>query len=103
MSSPSFTKWLFEKRDVDTLIIAFLISQSCNQFISDFSTAIIDPIIKGILPQTNDKFVQRLNIYDYIIIDFKLQYALSGFIKLMFNFILAYIIVMYIYKILNVN
>lgn len=103
MSSPSFTKWLFEKRDVDTLIIAFLISQSCNQFISDFSTAIIDPIIEGILPQTNDKFVQRLNIYDYIIIDFKLQYALSGFIKLMFNFILAYIIVMYIYKILNVN
>ena len=104
MKPTSFTKWLFEKRDVDTLIIAFLISQSCSQFISDISIAFIDPIIEGIIPFSNtDDQVQVLNIYDYIIIKFKLQYALSGFIKLLFNFILAYIIVIYIYRILDVN
>jgi|TARA_Y100000389_G_scaffold196373_1_gene229216 large-conductance mechanosensitive channel len=103
MKKTSFTKWLFEKRDVDTLIIAFIISQSCSQFISDLSVSIINPIIEGLLPQTDDDQVQVLNIYNYIIIRFKLQYAISGFIKLLFNFFLAYIIVMYVYKILNLN
>lgn len=103
MKKPSFTKWLFEKRDVDTLIIAFIISQSCSQFISDLSVSIINPIIEGLLPKSNDEQVQVLNIYDYIIIHFKLQYAISGFIKLVFNFFLAYVIVMYVYKLLNLN
>ena len=103
MKSASFTKWLFEKRDVDTLIIAFLISQSCSQFIGDITTAIINPIVEGILPKTSSDQVQTLNIYDYIIIHFKLQYAISGFIKLIFNFILAYVIVMYVYRLLNLN
>ena len=103
MKSQSFTKWLFEKRDVDPLIIAFLISQSCSQFIGDITTAIINPIIEGLLPQTNSDQVQTLNLYNYIVIHFKLQYAISGFIKLLFNFVLAYISVMYVYRILNVN
>lgn len=103
MKIKSFSHWLFEKRDVDSLIIAFIISTACSNFISDITVAVINPVIEGILPKTDKNLVQTLNIYDYIVIRFKLQFLMSGFIKLVINFVLAYIIVMHIYRILRVN
>lgn len=105
MKKVSFLKWLFEKRDVDGLIIAFLISAAVNSFIRDFTSAIVDPIINGILPSNNDDkdSEQVLNINDYIVIRFKMQYLLSGTIRLLISFLLAYLIVKYIYQFFSLD
>lgn len=99
----NFVKWIFEKKDVDGLIVAFLISASCNAFIKDFTKALIDPIIEGILPKSNENTEQVININDQFVFKFKLQYLLSGFIRLIITFYLAYIIVKYIYQLFSLN
>lgn len=99
----NFMKWIFEKKDVDGLIVAFLISASCNAFIKDFTKALVDPLIEGILPKTSENTEQILNINDKIIFKFKLQYLLSGFIRLIITFYLAYIIVKYLYQLFSLN
>ena len=99
----SFLKWMFEKRDVDGLIIAFLISAAVNAFIKDFTLAIVDPIINGILPKSNENTEQVVNINNYIIIKFRLQYLISGLVRLIITFILAFVIVRYIYQLFSLD
>jgi hypothetical protein len=93
----SFLYWLFEKRDVDGLVIALLISNSIGMFTKDLSTAIVEPIISAFLP-TNDNDQQILNFQDTIIIKFKLQYLFSGLLKVAVNLYVAYVIVTLVYK-----
>ena len=99
----NFFKWMFEKRDVDGLIIAFLISAAVNAFIKDFTLAIVDPIINSILPKSNQNSEQIININNYIIIKFKLQYLISGFVRLVITFMLAFLIVRYIYQLFSLD
>lgn len=99
----NFLKWLFEKRDVDGLIIAFLISAAVNAFIKDFTLAVVDPIIEGVLPKSNNNTEQVININNYIIIKFKLQYLLSGIVRLVITFILAFFIVKYLYQFFSLD
>jgi hypothetical protein len=102
MKKDSFLYWLFEKRDVDGLIIAILVSNAIAMFTKDLSTAIIEPVIAGFLP-TNEDDEQVLNIYNKIIIKFKLQFIISGLTKVAVNLYFAYLIVSYVYKrILNI-
>lgn len=101
MKKSNFVKWLFEKRDVDGLIIAFLISASVNSFISSLTVSIVDPIIEGLLPKTDDKTEQVLNINDYFVFKFKLQFLLSGIVRLLITLSLAFFTVKYIYKLLK--
>jgi large-conductance mechanosensitive channel len=96
-------KWLFQKRDVDGLIIAFLISAAVNAFIKDFTIAVVDPIIESILPKSNDNTEQVININNYIIVRFKLQYLLSGMVRLLITFLLAYLIVKYLYQFFSLD
>ena len=98
----SFKNWLFEKRDVDSMIIAFIISSACSDFIGSFTKGVVNPIIESLLPITDDDLIQTLNIYDILVIDFKLHLLLSGFVKLLINFLLAYVIVMYIFTVLKI-
>lgn len=99
----NFMKWLFQKRDVDGLIIAFLISAAVNAFIKDFTIAVVDPIIESILPKSNDNTEQVININNYIIVKFKLQYLLSGLVRLLITFMLAYLIVKYLYQFFSLD
>lgn len=99
----NFMKWLFQKRDVDGLIIAFLISAAVNAFIKDFTSAVVDPIIESILPKSNDNTEQVININNYIIVRFKLQYLLSGMVRLLITFLLAYLIVKYLYQFFSLD
>tara|TARA_Y100000389_G_C17359260_1_gene462810 strand:- start:743 stop:1057 length:315 start_codon:yes stop_codon:yes gene_type:complete len=99
----NFMKWLFQKRDVDGLIIAFLISAAVNAFIKDFTIAVVDPIIESILPKSNDNTEQVININNYIIVRFKLQYLLSGMVRLLITFLLAYLIVKYLYQFFSLD
>ena len=101
MKKGNFIKWLFEKRDVDGLIIAFLISASVNSFISSLTMSVVDPIIEGLLPKTDDKTEQVLNINDYFVFKFKLQFLLSGIVRLLITLTLAFFTVKYIYKLFN--
>jgi glucan phosphoethanolaminetransferase (alkaline phosphatase superfamily) len=98
-----FINWLFEKKDIDGLIIAFLISASVNSFITDFTVGFVDPIINGLLPTNDNETKQVLNIKDIIIIEFKLQYIISGLIRLTITLILAYFIVIYIFHLFSIN
>jgi large-conductance mechanosensitive channel len=99
----SFIEWLFRKRDVDGLIIAFLISAAVNAFIQDFTYAIVDPIIESILPKSNVDSEQIVNINNYFVIKFKLQYLLSGIVRLLITFCLAYLIVKYLYQFFSLD
>ena len=98
----NFAKWMFEKRDIDGLIIAFLVSRALNEFITDVTDGFIDPIMASLLP-TNKDDNQILNINDKIIIKFKLQLLFSGLIKLLINLFIAYLIVAYLYKYLSIS
>lgn len=98
-----FKKWLFEKRDIDGLIIAFIVSNAISGFIKDFTVGIIDPILVGILPSNADTDTQTLNINDTLIIKFKFQLILSGILKVFINLLIAYIIVMYVFDFFGVN
>lgn len=91
-----FLYWLFESKDIDGLIIAILVSNAIGMFTRDISTAIIEPLIAGILP-TNDDDQQILKIYNFEF-KFKLQFLISGFLKATMNLWFAYLIVMYVYK-----
>jgi large-conductance mechanosensitive channel len=99
----NFIKWLFEKRDVDGLIIAFLISAAVNSFIKDFTIAIVDPIINGLLPSNDNETKQVLNIRNYIVFEFKLQYLISGIIRLLITFLLAFMMVKYIFQFFSLD
>jgi large-conductance mechanosensitive channel len=105
MKKTSFFKWLFEKRDVDGLVIGFLISAAVNAFIKDFTLAVVDPIIYGMLPSSDksEDTEQVLNINDYMVIRFKLQYLLSGTIRLLITLLLAYLIVKYLYQFFSLD
>ena len=57
-----FKKWLFEKRDIDGLIIAFIVSNAISGFIRDFTDGVVNPILIGILPSNSETDTQTLNI-----------------------------------------
>lgn len=103
MKKGKFVKWLFEKRDVDGLIIAFLISASVNSFIASLTKSVVDPIIEGVLPKTDEKTEQVLNINNYFVFRFKLQYLLSGIIRLLITLSLAFLMVKYVYRFLDLE
>ena len=78
------------------LIIAILVSNAIGMFTRDISTAVIEPLIAGILP-TNEKDEQLLEIYT-LKFKFKLQYLVSGLLKATINLWFAYLIVSLVYK-----
>ena len=98
----SFLYWLLEKRDIDGLIIAILVSNAIGMFTKDISAGLIEPLIAGFLPTNkDDEQVLRLGSLEF---KFKLQYIVSGFLKASINLWIAYLIVTFVYKkLLNLN
>jgi large-conductance mechanosensitive channel len=92
----SFLYFLLEKKDVDGLIIALMISNAIGVFIDDLTTGIIEPIITGVLPSnTDDEQILRVSSIEF---KFKFQYILSGLLKLFINVWLVYILVKILYR-----
>jgi len=92
----SFLYWLLEKRDIDGLIIAILVSNAIGMFTQDISSGFIEPLIAGFLPTNkDDEQVLRIASFEF---NFKLQYIVSGFLKASINLWIAYLIVTFIYK-----
>lgn len=92
----SFVDWMFNKADIDGLIIALIISNSVENFTKDFAKAIIEPTVDAFFPMDENRS-QNINLGDRMI-KLKLQYILSSFVKVFFNILLAYFIVKVIYK-----
>ena len=92
----SFLYWLLEKRDIDGLVIAILVSNAIGMFTRDISTGFIEPLIAGFLPTNkDDEQVLRLGSLEF---KFKLQFIVSGFLKASINLWIAYLIVTFVYK-----
>jgi hypothetical protein len=92
----SFLYWLLEKRDIDGLIIAILVSNAIGMFTRDISSGFIEPLIAGFLPTNkDDEQVLRVGSLEF---KFKLQYIVSGFLKASINLWIAYLIVTIVYK-----
>lgn len=92
----SFLYWLLEKRDIDGLVIAILVSNAIGMFTKDVSSGFIEPLIAGFLPTNkDDEQVLRVATLEF---RFKLQYIISGFLKASINLWIAYLIVTLVYK-----
>lgn len=99
----NFMDWMFKHRDIDGLIIAFLVSGAVATFINDLTIAVMDPIIMSLLPKNYDEVYQTLNILDIIVIRFQLQYILSGIMRMLLTLGVAFLFVQYLYKVLQLQ
>lgn len=93
----SFVDWMFNKADIDGLIIALIISNSVENFTKDFSKAIIEPSVDAFFPMDENRS-QNLKLVNGVEIKLKLQFVFSALIKVIFNLMLAYFIVKVIYR-----
>ena len=87
----SFVDWFFKKKDIDSTLIALLISIAVSNFIDELSKGFIDPFINGII-KTDDK-KQTLNVFGRTF-EFELQRILVGLIKGLFVLVLVYYLAM---------
>ena len=100
----SFFDWAFKNRDADGLIITFLFIDAISNFIQSIIIGIINPIIESILPKDyHDNVEQVLNIFNIIKIRFQLQYILSGFVRMILTFLIAYLMLKYLYSALSLD
>jgi large-conductance mechanosensitive channel len=96
----NFMDWMFKHRDIDGLIIAFLVSGAVATFINDLTIAVMDPIINSMLPDNYDEVYQTLNVFNIVVIRFQLQYVLSGILRMLLTIGVAFLFVRYLYKLL---
>lgn len=102
--SLDFMNWAFTKRDADGLIIAYLLFEAISGFIRNIIKAIINPVIEAIMPKKYmEENEQILNVFGVIRIRFQLQYLISGFIQMMLILLIAYLLLTYLYKALDLE
>jgi len=87
----SFVDWFFKKKDIDSTLIALLISIAVSNFIDELSKGFIDPFINGLI-KADDK-TQSVTVFGRTF-DFKMQLVLIGLIKGMFVLVLVYYLAM---------
>lgn len=100
----NFISWAFVKRDIDGLIIAYLLYDAISGFIRSIVKAIVQPIVDSVMPESDmHESEQVLNFFGLTKIRFKLQYLISGFIQMMITVFIAYILIVWVYKALNLE
>ena len=87
----SFVDWFFKKKDIDSTLIALLISIAISNFIDELSKGFIDPFINGLI-KTDDK-KQTVKVFNRTF-EFELQKILVGLIKALFVLLLVYYLAM---------
>ena len=99
----NFLKWAFVNKDADGLIVSFLIADSIRFFINNLVVAVINPIIDSFFPKDyHEKAEQVLNVFNIIKIRFQLQYILYGIVRMLITLFIAYFLLKYVFKALNV-
>lgn len=86
----NFVKWMIDKRDIDGLIIAFLISSSISKVVNSFVDGLVEPFLNAFFildsDYTHDVYItNRLS-------RFKLNMFISNCIKFVVNCLIAYIL-----------
>jgi len=94
MKTNTFLYWLFEKRDIDGLVIAIILANAIEMFTKDVSNAILEPIIVAFLP-THSKQEQTLQIGS-MEFKFKIQLLIAGLVRLVINCWIAYQIMTFV-------
>lgn len=84
-----FANWIFKKNDIDSTLIALLISIAVSNFIDELSKGFIDPFINGLI-KTNDK-TQTVTVFGRTF-DFKMQLIVVGLVKALSILIMVYYI-----------
>ena len=87
----NFVDWFFKKKDIDSTLIALLISIAVSNFIDELSKGFVDPFINGLI-KTDDK-KQTVKIFDRTF-EFELQRILMGLVKGLFVLVLVYYLAM---------
>ena len=87
----SFVDWFFQKKDIDSTLIALLISVAVSNFIDELSKGFIDPFINGLI-KSDDK-TQTVTVFGRTF-DFKFQLILTGLVKGLFVLIFVYYMAM---------
>ena len=87
----NFVDWFFKKKDIDSTLIALLISIAVSNFIDELSKGFIDPFINGLI-KTDDK-TQSVTVFGRTF-DFKMQLILIGLIKGLFVLVIVYYLAM---------
>lgn len=103
MKKGNFMDWMFKHRDIDGLIIAFLVSGAVASFINDLTIAVMEPIIAGFMPKNYHNLYQTLNIYNIIVIRFQLQFIITGVLRMLLTLAVAFLFVKYLYKMLSLQ
>jgi hypothetical protein len=102
-----FVDWMFKKRDIDGLVIAFLVSGAVAAFINDLTKAVMEPIVRSLMAnlvaEDYNNIYQTLNIYNIIVIRFQLQFIITGILRMSLTLGIAYVFVMYVYKLLSLQ
>lgn len=83
----NFVEWFFKKKDIDSTLIALLISIAISNFIDELSKGFIDPFISGLI-KTDNK-TQNIRVFGRTF-EFKLQLILVGLIKALFVLMFVY-------------
>ena len=100
----NFITWAFTKRDADGLIIAYLLFEAVSGFIRNIIKDVINPVIEGIMPQKYmEENEQIWNGFGIVKFRFQLQYLISGFIQMMLILLIAYLLLMYLYRALELD
>jgi large-conductance mechanosensitive channel len=87
----NFVDWFFRKKDIDSTLIALLISIAVSNFIDELSKGFIDPFINGLI-NTSDK-KQTIEVFGRTF-EFEFQKILVGLVKGLFVFLLVYYLAM---------
>jgi len=103
VSKNHFVDWMFKHRDIDGLIIAFLVSGAVATFINDITIAVMDPLINSIMPNNYNEVYQTLNVFNVTVIRFQLQFILSGIMRMVLTLGMAFVFVRYLYSMLSLQ
>ena len=87
----NFSNWFFSQKDIDSTLIALLISIAVSDFINEFTKGFIDPLVNGFI-KTDDKS-HSITAFGRTF-DFKLHLILVGLIKGIFILLLVYYLAM---------
>ena len=83
-----FTKWMFEKRDIDGLVVALLISSSLSKVVNSFVDGLVEPIMNAFIEidqeHTHDVYITNK------LSKFKLNLFINNCIKFFVNCFIAY-------------
>lgn len=104
LQDSNFISWAFVKRDIDGLIIAYLLYEAISGFIRSIVKAVVQPVVDSMIPQSDmEENEQVLNVFGLTKIRFKLQYLIYGFIQMMLTVFIAYVLIMWVYKALKLE